>query len=149
MSNNSVNAKDVAIYLDDENGVLVEISCQANSVQFTVTQDLGEYKVFQKRWMKRLAGGKDGTFQIDIVFTTGQDEGYALIRDWVMDDDESPQPRTLRIIVPRNDSGSDSYQAEVLVASEDVPLDATEAAPIMVSVELRPDGPITHEVTTT
>lgn len=139
------NARDVAIFLDDADGDPVEISGSANSVKFAFTQELGAYRVFQEAWTKRLASGKDASFQIDVVFSTASDEGYALIRDWFYGD-ASDAPRTLQIVVPRDADGSDSYSAEALIAEGSIPMEASDAEPILVSVELLPDGAVTHSV---
>ena len=70
----AVNAKDAAIFLDDDEGSLVDISGSANKVRFDFTQELGTYRVFQEDWTLRVAHGKDASFKVDVVCLCGLDQ---------------------------------------------------------------------------
>lgn len=140
------NAIDCQIYLDDDAGVLKEISGSSNKVDLELENMVGELNTFGTRWKVRKVAGKDATVDIDIVFTTAEDEGYDLIDKWFFDGNDSP--RTLRIDVPKSINGARRYQGEFVLESFSVPLDSEEADPIKSSVSLKPTGAITRTTIT-
>jgi len=144
----AINACDVAVYIANAAGVLTDISGSANKVDLAFSQEVGNFRVFGDKWMRRLACAKDATMSLDVVYTTTADEGLDLLRDWMLGA-SSGTPRAFRVILPQNAVGSDSYEGSVIISSLSIPIDASEAGPIMCSAELMPNGAITHSVTTT
>ncbi len=135
----AINACDATIALDNAAGVLTDISGTARRVTMAFSQEIGKYRTFSGAWVRRLACARDATFQVDVVYSTSSTEALQLLRVWY----GSGGSRTLRVRVPNGDSGSDEYSAEVLIATLRIPLDADEASPVAVTVELLPDGAVT------
>lgn len=128
------NACGVKIEMDDDTGVLREISGSANEVNLNFEHQLGEYKVFGDRAMYRLECGVDATLEMTVLYTTGASEGYDIMRRWR----ELGGLRTVRLTLPT--SGGETYQGEFLVESIELPMKSDEAKPIMVKASLKPSG---------
>lgn len=137
----AINAKNVVIFLDDDAGMPINVSGSTNRVSIKMSQDLGEYAVFEDAWQHRLSGMKDGEITLRAVYSTAVDEALDVLREWIFGSG-SGTPRTLKVCVPNNSPGSKSYTAEVLPASLPLDLDSSQAGPVMVEVELRTDGSI-------
>ncbi len=137
----AINACDVKIFLDDDAGTPVDISGSSNAVTIEFDNDLGEFRVFGFKWMNRLECGKDASFALEVIYTTAQDEGADLVKDWFFT--EVPGRRTLTVYIPDKNVGSDRFQSEVLIDTWSAPSTAGEGAPIVMSVALLPDGEVT------
>lgn len=144
----AINACDVPIFVDDENGVPVNISGVTSRAQMEMLQEVEPYRVLGSRWVRRLACKKDGSLNLDIIYSTADDEGLALFRDWYFGAN-SKDARTVRILAPEDAPGSDDYTGEFLISKLNINIDAATAGPIPVTVELLPDGAISHATTTT
>ncbi|MDZ4768355.1 MAG: hypothetical protein SGJ24_04440 [Chloroflexota bacterium] len=145
----AINACNVKVQIDNAAGTLVDVSGSANRVNLEFSQELGSYRVFGNKWMKRLACAKDATLQLDVVYSTQANEGLDLLRDWFFSAASSGTPRTIRMMLPDDVVGGDDYQGEFIISSLSIPMDASEAGPITVSAELMPDGEVTHGTLTT
>lgn len=141
----AINACDVSIHLEDGTGTgtLHDISGSSNSASLSFSQEIADYRVFGTRWKKRMVCAKDATLSLNVVYTTAQNEGLDLLRDWFFGAN-SNVARTVRIMVPNDEIGGDDYQGEFLISSMDIPLEADEAGPIMVSAELMPMGEVLY-----
>lgn len=144
----AVNSCNLSVYVDDADNVPVDVSGSSRRAQLQLMQEVADYRVFGSKWKKRMTCGKEGTITLDVVYSTADDEGLAVLRDWWFSE-ESGNARTVRILVPENAVGSDDYQGEYNLTNLDIPLDASEAGPITVSAELVSNGEITYGVTTT
>ncbi|MDZ4771206.1 MAG: hypothetical protein SGJ24_18955 [Chloroflexota bacterium] len=138
----AINACDAAIAIDNAAGVLVDISGAANRAALEFTQTVESYRVFGERWIRRLACGKDATLRLDLVYTTTANEALDLLRDWFFASG-SAAPRTVRIAVAGT-IGSDAYEGEFVLARLNLPLDASNAAPILVTADLLPHGVVSY-----
>jgi len=144
----SINACDVAIFLDNASGTATDISGSSNKVTLAPTQEIGEARTFQNDWKIRKACGRDLAFSITVIYTTTADEGLDILRDWFFGA-ASKTARTLAIYAPDKNVGSDHYSAEVLWESGEIPLDATDPGPILCEFTLLPTGAVSHTAAST
>jgi hypothetical protein len=137
----AITACDAVINLDNSGGTLTDISGSTNEVQMDLENGVGEFKPFGTDWPVRIVCGKDGSISLKAVYSMNAAEGAALLKEWYFGGNDGP--RTLRIDVPDSNTGSDRYQAEVILESLSVPLKADEANPVMVSAEFKTTGAMT------
>jgi hypothetical protein len=134
----AINACNVTALLDDNTGHLVDISGSANNATLNFSQEIGDFKVFGGTWIKRLVCKKDATANLTIVYTTAAAEGMRLLKDWW--NNSSSTPRHLRILVPDDSVGADDYEGLFLIDTMNVPLDGTQATPVLVALTLKQTG---------
>ena len=139
----SVNACNAVIRLDNGSDVLTDISGSSNELNMEFSKPIAEFKVFGLDWHKRMQCGKDASFSLKVVYTTATDEGFDLLKDWYFTGDGT---KTLQVNLPSDNTGNDRYSGEFLLESLSWGLVASEAGPIMVSAELKPDGEVTYAV---
>lgn len=143
----AVNACNVVILLDNASDVPTDISGSSNTASISMSKETGEYRVFGGNWVKRLDCKKDATISLQVIYTTAANEGLDLLRDWWF---TGSGTRGVWICIPDDSAGSDRYSAECLLTSLDLPVDASEAGPIMVSCELVPrDNGVSYEAIAT
>jgi len=143
----AVNACNVGIHLANHAGVMKDISGSANRADLNFSQQIGEFQVFGGGWVKRLVCKKDATANVTVLFTTTTDEGWAVIKDWW--DNYNSESRRMRIFVPEEAIGSDEFDGLWLISTLNVPLDGTQAGPVMVALSLvQTDGIAIHTVAT-
>jgi len=140
------NALDCQVKLANASAVLKDISGSAASIEPTLAHELGMARTGDSKWPLRLDGGKDATFTLNVVYSTGGDEGLALLRDWWFAD--PPGSRSIEIYVPDENAGSDLYYGKVRIGNLSFPLDYSDPNPIAVTAELAVDGPWLHTTTT-
>lgn len=131
----------IAIHLEDDAGVLVDISGSANSANLDFTKDAETYTVFGSTGTKRMTCRKDATLSMNVVYTTGENEAWDLLKDWWFN--HSDESRQVRIMVPGEIIGADDYQGAFQILNLSIPMDSAQAGPILVSVELGVDGDVT------
>lgn len=139
----AVNACDVKIHVDNSSGVPVDISGSSNRASLELRQTVESYRVFGQRWMKRKTCAKEGTVQLDVVYSEAADEGLDILRDWWFSND-SGTPRTVRLMVPSDAVGDDDYMGEFVLENLSIPIDAGQTGPIIVSATLLSEGAITY-----
>ncbi len=135
----AINAKNCKIYLDDELGVLQDISGSANEVQLDLDQKLGDFNVFGDDDTYRLEGKRDNSADLSILYTKASKEGFKIIKQWR----ETGGARTLRVDVPDSTQGNDRYEGEFLYEKISIPLKTDEAKPIPVKITLKINGKLT------
>lgn len=136
-TNTAVNACDAVIKVDDENGVLKDISGSTNEVNLSLEKKTGEVKVFGTDWPIRMTCGRDGQLELTIVYSTGLEEGKDILNEWFFG--PLNNARTVQVILPEAGAGSDIYYGEyVLTNYEPFGAKADEATPIMVKATLKP-----------
>lgn len=138
----AVNACDVVIRMDDDTGNLKNISGSSNRFDAEFMQEIGEYNTFGDAWTRRLACRKDSNLSLQLVYTEASDEGYDILKQWYFAG-AGAKKRTLQINIPDDTIGSDRYEAEVFIESFSMTGDASEASPILVDLQLVPDGAVT------
>ncbi len=143
ISTTTVNACDASIWIDDANGTLKDASGSTNSVSISISQNVGEQRVFGSRWPYRQMCGRDVSLDITVVYSTAADEGLDLLRDWILSTGD-PNIRTVTIYLPDKNVGSDKYTGEFVLESLDIPATAGEAAPMLASATLLINGAFTH-----
>jgi len=135
------NACDAVVQLDNSSGNLIDISGSSNSVEIDFKNDIGDYKVFGTKWKGRLACGKDATIKIKIVASKSAAEAMKASLDWFFNTSNS---RSIRIQAPDATSGSDQYDAEVVLESFSIPMPADNASPVMCELNLLPNGAVNY-----
>lgn len=141
----AVNACDAVVKLDNEDGVLADISGSSNEVSMDFNNDLGEFKSFGTRWRGRLECGSDASIKLNIIYSQNDAEALTKLREWFFVDRGQ---KTLVVEIPDSSVGGDRYTMEVFLEKMSVPVKADEAAPIMVSCDLKPTGTVQCEVIT-
>ena len=144
----SINACDVAIFLDNASGEATDISGSSNKVEIPLVQEVGEARTFQNDWKIRKACGRDVTFNITVIYTTTADEGLDILRDWFFGT-ASKTARTIAVYMPDKNVGSDHYYAEVIFNTGNIPADPSEPGPIMCEFTLLPTGAVSHTTAST
>jgi hypothetical protein len=135
-----VNGCNVVIYLDDDGDIPRNISGSTNRIAPNFGHDIGSYRVHGSDWPKRLDGGKDASLTLTVLYTTAADEGFDLLKQWYFA--TSSGARTLRVDIPDDQIGSDRYSGEVRLDDLHWTVSAEDAAPILVTARLLPDGEI-------
>lgn len=142
------NACDSTIRIDDANGIPVDVSGSGNEFTLEVEQEAGEYRVFGNKFVKRLVCGVDGSLRLSFVYEIGANTGWQLLRAWWANATYRSQARTIRIILPEDDSGADDYEGEFFLQKLSFGGNAEEAGPMMVSADFLPNGEIAFRTTT-
>ena len=142
-----ISACDVSLWLDDLSGSLTDISGSSNQLDMNFTQNIGEVMVFQSRWPTRQECGKDAAITIQVIYSTAADEGFDLLKKWYFA--TSPGARTFNAFIPDKNVGSDKYSGEVRLAGFNFTASREEAGPVIVSMELLPDGEFCHTTAST
>ena len=135
----AVNACDVSVWLDDNNGTLKDISGSSNTISMEFTNQLGAVSNFATRWPVRLECRKDATFNLTAIYSMATDEAKDLLLKWFFN---FPGVRTLKVYIPDKNVGSDVYTAEVHLATMPITVQADSADPIEMSCQLMPEGPV-------
>lgn len=143
----AVSACDVSLWLGDDSGTAVDISGSSNEIDMSFEQNIGEFVTFGSRWPVRQECGKDASFSIQVVYSTAADEAFDLIKNWYFSN--TPGRRLLEVYIPDKNVGSDYYNGDVRIASFNWTASRGEASPIMVSLELLPDGEFSHSTSGT
>ena len=138
----SVNACDVALWIDNASGTLKDCSGSSNAVTMNFTKNIGDLRTFQQTWPVRLSCGKDGTFNLVAVYSTATDEAADILKNWYFAANE-PALRTVKVYIPDKNVGSDVYAGEFVMESLDIPASSGEAGPIQLTAVLRPSGEFT------
>jgi hypothetical protein len=136
-------ACDWVVELDDDLGALTDISGSTSTVDVNFDNKIGEFRVFGTEWMTRVQCGKDASFKIKGIATTGASEIRELIEEWFFD---GTGARTLTLSSPSDAAGGVSYTAEVLLKSFKFSGDAASADPVMYDIELTPTGAVNRAV---
>ena len=102
----------VEVWLDDDAtpGVLQNISGSSTEIVPRFTQTLGDYHPRASDWPSRLDGGKDAGVRLNVVYSTADDEGWDLLKDWWFA--ASPGARTLTWYAPDKTAGADMFSGE-------------------------------------
>ena len=143
----AVSACNASIWLDDDAGDLTDISGSSNEVEMSFEQNVGDFVVFGGKWPVRQECGKDATFSVNVVYSTAADEAFDIIKTWFFA--TNPGARTFAVYIPDKNVGSDYYHGEVRISSFSWTTSRGEAGPIMVSLDLLPDGEFQHDTATT
>lgn len=146
VTSTAINGCDAKLWIDNASGVLTDISGMANEFSMELNKDLGEFKVFGDPWRYRLECGKDASIDLQVIYSRDVDGGLDILRDWYFNGSGA---RTVRIMLPREVVGGDSYELEAMLESLSIPVTSDEAGPIMVSATLKPNGPVVYSVLTT
>jgi len=138
----AIDACNAVIFLDNAGGTPTDISGSTNRAKSNLSQDLARYHPHGSDWPKRLDGERDGSFILTVLYTTTADEGFDILRDWMLA--ASPGARSIRIDAPDSSIGSDRYTAEVRIEDLHWELGADKGGPVAVTARLMPDGAISH-----
>lgn len=143
-----INACDIGIWIDDGSGDPKDVSGSTNSASLTLTQNTGEMRTFASDWPARKACGKDAKIALTILYSSASDEGMDIFKDWYFN--SSKTARTVSLYIPDKNVGSDHYYGEFLIDGDaDIPVEAGQAEPIAVSVNLVVTGELTNTTATT
>jgi hypothetical protein len=135
------NACDAVIYLDNDGGVLTDVSGSTNQVTVGHTLIVGEQRTFGNDWPIRLTCGKDSSLSFVALYSTTGDEAWDIVKGWFEVYDGAA--RTVRVDMPDASAGSDRLQGEFILSEYNYDLMAGEGAPVLVNATLLPSGQIT------
>ena len=144
-STTAVNACDCVIELENQSSSMVDISGSMNAVSLEFSKNIGSFKPFGSDYPVRLSCGKDMQGNLDIVWTSANQEGRDIAEQWFF---ETEDVRTLRISVPDASPGSRRYSGPVICESYPLSLESDNADPIMMSLPLQAAGEWTVETIT-
>jgi hypothetical protein len=143
-----VSACNAVVSLDNASGTLTDISGAVNDVQISIQNLIGEYRHAGDDWPDRYLLGKDGSASLIALYSTAADEALEILRDWSTAAVSGSDARTLRVEVPDGAAGSDRYEAEVQIEQLVVPLNSSEAGPVVVNASLLVSGALTRTAIT-
>lgn len=134
-------ATDVVIKLDDDSGVLQDISGSSNKVEISPDNSVAEYRPYGTQWQQRKVIGKSVGLKLNVIYTTASDEALDILKTWYFGG--SDVARTCQVYLPDDSAGSDLYAGEFVLASLGVPTDAEADDVVRVSAELQSHGAVT------
>lgn len=134
----AVNACAVIIKIQNELGQMVDISGSANEATIKLERDLGDYVVFNDKNTYYIECKEDATVDLTCIYTQKQNEGADILKRWWT----MGGPRTIQIFIPQGTKGYDQWQGEAICESQEYPLKADDAKPIMIKTSLKMDGGI-------
>lgn len=139
---NTHNALDAAIFMESGQtpGQMLDISGYSNQINPQFSTKIGDYQVFQKHWIQRLAGAKDCQLQIQAVFSTDAQGAIKQFEDWFAVDTKYRKPRRFIFELPTAEVGASSYDGYWLLDSFSFTATADNAGPILTSYTLKQAG---------
>jgi hypothetical protein len=144
-----ISACDVAIWVDNNAGTPTDISGSTNSVNLTISATAEQMRTFGSRWPVRKSCPLDSNIEITVVYSTANDEGMDLIKEWVFGANPG-EARTVSVYVPDKNVGSDRYYGEfVLDGDIEIPLEAGNAEPVSVTLPLSITGALSQTAAST
>lgn len=137
-----VNACDAVIELEDDGGIMREISGSSNEVLIDFDNDLGDYKAFGNRWKGRLECGSDAVFKLKFLYSTAANEALDIWKSWFFG---TRGHRRIKVYIPAKITGADIYEADVFLGkTTGIGGNAGTAGPIMPSIECKPHLGVAH-----
>lgn len=136
----AVNAAGCKISLADETSTMRDISGSLNKAEIKFKNDLGEFGVFGDSATYRTERLVDAEVELTIVFSTTANEGFDILKRW----QALRGRRQLIVDVPVSSTGADRYTGNFRYSDLNIPLNAEESKPIMVTANLKADGPVTR-----
>lgn len=140
----AVTAAGCKISIADETATMRDVSGSLNKADIKFSNDLGEFGVFGDSAKYRTERLVDAEVDLTIIFSTTANEALDILKRW----------RSLRgsrqviIDMPVSSAGADRYTGNFKYADISIPLGAEEAKPIMVTANLKADGPVTRTTIT-
>lgn len=142
VTSTAFTACDAVIELSD--GVaLRDISGSMNTVDANFENQIGEFRVFGSQWKQRIQCGKDASFTIKGVATTGANEIREIIEEWFF---SGSGPRAFQFSAEGTSVGDVRYSAQVVLKNFKFNLDAGSSDPVMFDIELSPNGEVIREI---
>lgn len=140
------NACDVVVKLDDDVGVLQDVSGSLNKATFSVPANIAEFRTFGTVWPGRLCCGMDGPLTLNGWASTAADEVLDLLKKWRFASGAPCSKRTVEIFMPDSSAGSDKYSGEYLLENLEYDLTAGEGKPIPITATLALSGELDYTV---
>lgn len=134
-----INACNAVIEVDDENGTPTDISGSSNTASLGFSKQMGSAYTFSGDYPIRIECKKDATLDISAIYTRVNTEARYLFDRWF----ELGGRRTISIYPAGQDTGERYYTGEWRLESFDIPIDASDANPIVISISCVADGAIT------
>ena len=146
----AVDACNAVIKVDSSTGVATDVSGSANAVRLRFTNRYNQWKHYDSDHPTVLLIGQELTADITVLYSTADDEGLDILRDWCTGALTGTDGRTVTVYIPDDDEDSDYYQAEMVPTSWTAGLKASDSGPIEVKASFRStDGYTVSQVTTT
>ena len=142
MTTTGFNACDVSLWLDNETGVLTDISGTSNTINASFMKEMAGKYAFGNRWQKHFECGKDAKIQLNIICSETLHEAWDILVDWWFTDPGIA--RTLKFYMPDKNVGSDEFYGEFRLQDFNWNMEAGKAEPVMPVAVLLPDGPVYH-----
>jgi len=114
-----VSACNAVVRLDDSSGTLRNISGSTNRVVLDFDHELGDYRAYGSPWPKVLDAGKNATFALTVLYTTTNNEGLDILKQWYHA--ASPGARTFWVEIPDSSIGSDRTMARCALTANCLP----------------------------
>lgn len=140
-TNTAINFCDAVIEVDNDGGVLTDISGSSNSVTLSPDVLVGEAGTFGDKWAVRLTCGLDLPITIVVLYTTAANEGWDILKEWFFT--YFGAARSVRIRTPDATAGSDSIAGEFILDDMSWTGEARQGDPVLITANLLPSGEIT------
>lgn len=75
--------RDASVALEDDNGVLVDISPGVAGGRLDAGEPMTEYFTLDSPWAKTVAVGRRGRLTLDLLAETGAGSAHGLLRGWL------------------------------------------------------------------
>ena len=138
----AVNACDAVIRLQNPGGQ-ADISGSSNEVNLDLLNALGLVYVFGSKFPIRRECKKDASVSMKIIYTQEDQEALTILHDWYFNTGGS---KVFQVDVPDSAVGSDRYEFELYLEKASIPLKTDDAAPILVSMDMKPTGTFSRSV---
>lgn len=141
-STTQINACDVVIKLDNDGGVLQDISGSTNTININRLNRVGDgVRTFGSRFPLRAACGKDAEITMRAVYSGNELEAKQLLNEWY--ENHNDEARTLQVDIPDSDPGGDRYTFEVLLENLRIDVEAGNPDPVGIEANMKPTGTFT------
>lgn len=104
---------DGVVKLDDAGGTPRDISSTTLGVTINVEKNVGGHHTIGNDWEAQTEGGKRWTADLEVIESTGSNEGHELLRAWMISGTGS---RTLTVDSPDSSNGSLRFTGEVTLS---------------------------------
>lgn len=134
----AVNACGCLVKLDNEIGILCDISGSTNEATIKLERELGDYNTFNDDQTYYLECKESADVELTAIYTTEHNGSVDILAQWW----EMKGARTIQIYIPQGVKGWHKWQGEAICESLEFPLKSDDAKPIMVKAALKMDGGI-------
>jgi len=125
--------------LDNAAGTVQNIQGSITSVDASLENKVGTFKVFGTQWENAIQCGKKVSIKVKGIATTATNETRDILLNWYFGGSGN---RTFTWYEPSNASGNKKFTGEFALKSVKVSPDSSDEKPVFYEFELIPDGAV-------